>query len=100
MIEEKFWNKKYAEGGISGQGSIGKYRTWKWVKIREVIGNFRDVIDVGCGDLRFWEHPIANKILNKRRFKYLGIDISNEIINRNRKFAPKLTFICAPSHDR
>ena len=97
-IEKKFWNRKYAEGGISGRGSIGKYRTWKWAKIRDVIGNFREVIDVGCGDLKFWEHPIANKILNQRRFKYLGIDISDEIITRNRKFAPGLKFICAPSH--
>ena len=99
-IEKKFWNRKYAEGGISGRGSIGKYRTWKWVKIRDVIGNFREVIDVGCGDLKFWEHPVANKILNQRRFKYLGIDISDEIITRNRKFAPNLKFICAPSHER
>jgi len=99
LIEKKFWNRKYDEGGISGRGSIGKYRNWKWGKIHQVIGNFREVIDVGCGDLRFWEHPIASKILNQRRFKYLGIDISDHIISRNRKFAPKLQFICAPSHE-
>lgn len=99
MIEKEFWNRKYAEGGISGRGSIGKYRNWKWGKINQVIGNFREVIDAGCGDLKFWEHPIANKILNQRRFKYLGIDVSDHIISRNRKFAPKLQFICAASHE-
>lgn len=98
-VEKEFWNKKYSDGGISGMGSIGKYRNWKWLKIQNVIGNFKDVIDVGCGDLKFWEHPIANKILNQKRFKYLGIDISDEIITRNREFAPKLQFICAPSHE-
>lgn len=99
-VEKKFWNKKYAEGGISGLGSIGKYRNWKWNKIHQVIGDFRDVIDVGCGDLRFWEHPIANKMVKDQEgFKYLGIDISEFIIEKNRVFAPKFEFLCAPSHE-
>ena len=100
MIDE-YWNMRYQEGGNSGRGSIGKYRNWKWNKIHQVIGSFRDVIDVGCGDLKFWEHPIA-KIMVKGQegFKYLGIDISDFIINKNKVFAPKFDFICAPSHDK
>ena len=98
-IEKKFWNKKYEDGGISGLGSIGKYRSWKWVRIKEVIGDFKSVIDMGCGDLRFWEHPIANKMVkNQEDFKYLGIDISDFIIEKNKVFAPKFEFICAPSN--
>ena len=99
-VEKKFWNKKYSEGGISGRGSIGKYRAWKWVKIKRVIGSFQEVIDVGCGDLKFWEHPIANKMVRGQEdFKYLGIDVSDFIINKNKVFAPNFDFICAPSHE-
>jgi len=100
MIPEKdFWNTKYAEGGISGRGSIGKYRNWKWGRIFEKIRYFDSVIDVGCGDLSFWQHPIAKKIINySEDFKYTGIDISDHIIKRNRKFAPKFDFICNPAH--
>ena len=99
MIPEKdFWNKKYSEGGISGKGSIGKYRNWKWGRIYQVVGPFKSVVDVGCGDLSFWQYPIANKIMKDKDFVYLGIDISDHIISRNRKFAPQLNFICSPSH--
>jgi hypothetical protein len=98
-IEKEFWNKKYAEGGISGRGSIGFYRNWKWNMIRDTIGNdFISLVDVGCGDLSFWKHPIANKILKQKHFKYIGIDISEIIIKRNRKFAPELEFRVAPAH--
>lgn len=97
-VEKKFWNKKYADGGISGQGSIGKYRTWKWMKIMQMIPDLREVIDVGCGDLRFWQHPIAREFTTRKGFTYLGIDISDEIIARNQEIAPHLDFVCAPSH--
>lgn len=99
MTERKFWNKKYGEGGISGRGSIGRYRNWKWNQIQLTCGlEISSLIDVGCGDLSFWKHPIANKILKGKGFKYTGIDISDIIIKRNRSFAPKLEFICAPAH--
>ena len=97
-VEKKFWNKKYEDGGISGLGSIGKYRNWKWVKIHDVIPEIREVLDVGCGDLKFWEHPIANEIGKREGFKYLGIDVSDFIIEKNKVFAPEFDFVCAPSH--
>jgi len=100
--EKEFWDKKYAEGGISGKGSIGKYRNWKWGMINQVIGPFKSLIDVGCGDLSFWKHPIANRIQKQKDFRYVGIDISDNIISRNRAFAfrvkPKLNFICDSAH--
>lgn len=95
----EFWDKRYSEGGTSGKGSIGKYRNWKWNKIKEILGmDFKSLIDVGCGDLSFLKHPIANKILKKKGFKYMGIDRSEHIIKRNRKLAPHLKFIHASSH--
>jgi hypothetical protein len=99
MIPEKdFWNNKYSKGGISGRGSIGKYRNWKWGMINQVIGFFNSVVDVGCGDLSFWQHPIPNRIIKQKVFKYTGIDISDNIIKRNRAFAPKFEFICNPAN--
>ena len=99
MVEKKFWNEKYAKGEISGQGSIGIYRNWKWNKIRKVVGlDINSLIDVGCGDLRFWNHPAAKRVLKKRIFKYIGIDISSEIIERNAKKYPNLKFVCSPAH--
>lgn len=97
-VEKEFWNKRYAEGGISGRGSIGKYRNWKWGKIKEMIPDLRDVLDVGCGDLKFWKHPIAREFVKRKGFTYLGIDSSDFIIDKNKVFAPKFDFVCAPSH--
>lgn len=98
-IERDFWNKKYEQGGISGRGSIGKYRSWKWKQIQFTCGlPISSLIDVGCGDLSFWDHPIAKKILKGRGFKYTGIDVSDNIIKRNRGSFPKLKFINAPAH--
>jgi len=97
--EKEFWNKKYSEGGISGKGSIGKYRNWKWGMINQVIGVFNSVIDVGCGDLSFWKHPIALRIGKQKDFRYTGIDISEFIINKHKVFAPRYNFICSGSHN-
>ena len=98
-VEKKFWNKKYEQGGISGKGSIGLYRNWKWNQIQIACGlNIDSLIDVGCGDLSFWNHPLAIKIRRRYGFKYTGIDISDNIIIRNRKAFPKINFIIAPAH--
>jgi hypothetical protein len=99
-VERKFWNKKYEQGGISGRGSIGFYRNWKWNQLQFncEVPNHYSVIDVGCGDLSFWNHPIPKKMMKDRNFKYTGIDISDNIIHRNRKVWPQHDFIIAPAH--
>lgn len=98
MSERNFWNKKYREGGSSGRGSIGLYRNWKWNKIKESIGtDYNSLIDLGCGDLTFWNHPIAKKIMRQRIFEYTGLDISDEIITKNRIRFPNLKFFNWPA---
>lgn len=90
--EREYWNQKYDRGGRSGKGSIGKYRHWKWMKIYEVIGSFKEIIDVGCGDLTFWLHPYGTHLMTKPDFKYVGIDISDRIIKKNRENYKHLEF--------
>jgi len=50
-----YWERHYSKGGSSGPGSIGNYRSWKWNTILEFENSIDDVIDIGCGDLSFWE---------------------------------------------
>jgi len=78
-------------GGRSGHGSVGKYRDWKWSVIVLYIPDISsvDIIDVGCGDLTFWE--------GRSCAKYLGIDWSNFIIKKNQKSRPGWGFINLPA---
>jgi len=87
-----YWEGNYKKGGTSGPGSIGQVRRWKWESIGKYAGQITDVIDVGCGDLSFWEGKTPPS-------RYIGIDISQTIIDRNRNRWPNSTFICS-SADR
>jgi len=90
--EEAYWETRYSLGYDSGEGSAGEGRDWKWKMITEFAPRITSVIDVGCGDLRFWKgEPI----------KYVGIDISKTIIERHRKIPRKnWKFIRAPAEKR
>jgi len=94
--EAAYWEKRYSLGGDSGEGSAGKGRDWKWKMINEFAPNITSVIDVACGDLRFW-----NGRPDKYVDDYIGIDISKTIIERNRKIQQSnIKFICAPAEKR
>lgn len=87
-----YWEEHYKKGGTSGAGSIGEYRRWKWEIIDKYAKSVDDVIDVGCGDLSFWEgRDFPNH--------YTGIDISQTIVERNRKSRPNLTLLCSSAED-
>ena len=81
---EKYWNKRYANGLTSGDGSIGCLKDFKWGIIDKYVGDIsqKSVIDVGCGDLSFWEGKDCDE--------YTGIDISNVVIEHNKEKAKKL----------
>ena len=89
MLQTEYWERHYVRGGVSGEGSLGKNREWKWSIINLYAKEFDDVIDVGCGDLRFWE-PRETSLPN--RFRYLGLDISPTVIQRNRTSHPSWSF--------
>lgn len=83
--ERRFWNERYFNGQISGKGSVGKYRKWKWGAIEGIVNlKEKSVLDVGCGDLNF---------IRKKKFAfYLGLDISDVAIKKNQKKRPDLNF--------
>lgn len=87
-----YWEERYKGGGTSGKGSVGAEKEWKWSVIDRYGARLDDVIDVGCGDLSFWDaRPLPER--------YIGIDISPTVIERNKTKLPNLKFICS-SADR
>jgi len=85
-MEKDYWDKRYSQGGTSGGGSVGEIRDWKWKIITSFLPKINHVIDVGCGDLRFWEGRDCDD--------YIGIDVSPTVIEKNRLLRPKWKFIC------
>ncbi len=83
----EYWEARYRAGGASGAGSIGAVRAWKWSAIEGHIGALNHVLDVGCGDLSFWE--------GRNCPRYLGIDLSETILRKNRLKRPGWSFVCA-----
>jgi hypothetical protein len=84
--DQKYWETRYSNGGLSGEGSIGKIREWKW----NVISNYVDVtektiLDVGCGDISFWKGRTCKS--------YVGLDFSKTIIERNKILRKNWEFI-------
>ncbi|MDA4127050.1 MAG: hypothetical protein OK452_07585 [Thaumarchaeota archaeon] len=89
---EEYWEKRYRDGGKSGQGSVGLARDWKWSVIQKHVSQVEDVVDVGCGDLSFWEGRTCER--------YIGIDISPHIIRRNSEKRPDWAFVARPAEKR
>ena len=86
---DEYWETRYSKGihgGKSGPGSVGENRTWKWSIIDRFIDvKEADVLDIGCGDLSFWEGRTCKS--------YLGLDFSPTIIQRNKLRNPEWKFI-------
>lgn len=89
MFQLSYWEERYKQGGVSGEGSVDKYRTWKWKIIDCYVKNIDDVVDVGCGDISFW--------LGRECKKYTGVDISQTVIDKNKLLRPNWEFIRASS---
>lgn len=80
------WDDHYKSGGKSGDpADYAKSREWK----KDIIRKYCDlktesVLDVGCGDLQFWDGVLPTR--------YTGIDISRSIIAENRNRHPSRNF--------
>jgi SAM-dependent methyltransferase len=72
-----FWDLRYSEGGNSGYGSYGILAEFKADIINSFIkeNKINSVIELGCGD--------GNQLNLFNCNKYVGIDVSKTIINRN-----------------
>jgi len=62
-------------------------RSWKWSVIDRYVDALDDVMDVGCGDLSFWEGRDCKR--------YIGLDLSKSVLQENRRRRPLWSFICA-----
>ena len=91
-IEEQYWDQRYIDDGTSGAGSIGDYRNFKWGIIDRYVPFLQSVVDVGCGDISFWERRDC--------IDYTGIDISRTIIKRNRILRPDWEFLQSNAETR
>ena len=93
--EEAYWEYRYLKGYNSGEGSAGEERDWKWKTITGFAPKITSVIDVACGDLRFWKG-----LWKGDPDRYVGIDISKTIIEENRKMQIDWDFIWSPAERR
>ena len=80
-----YWEERYQSGGASGPDNLDDYYQGLWDIIESYAGDVQEVIDVGCGDLRFWK--------GRECEQYTGIDLSETIIERNRCLRPTWKFI-------
>lgn len=71
----KYWKKRYINGGNSGAGSYNNLAQFKAEIINRFVekNNINTVIEFGCGD--------GNQLKLFHFKKYIGFDISQEIIN-------------------
>jgi 2-polyprenyl-3-methyl-5-hydroxy-6-metoxy-1,4-benzoquinol methylase len=91
MDNRSFWNERYVTAPElgSGPGSRG-YSAWIKQYVMETVtrlNNIDSVIDVGCGDLCWMKDGLF------QNQHYVGVDISDIIIERNIKRYPQHTFV-------
>lgn len=75
----EYWERRYMQGGDSGDGSYGKIARYKAKYINAIVAEhgIRSVIEWGCGDgnqLRYLNMP-----------EYTGVDVSTAAISNLRK---------------
>ncbi len=99
LVSQKFWDDRYSSGMTSGDNGAGPLKDWQWEVLTKVAGEIDDVIDVGCGDLRFWQDKDG---MIRECKKYTGIDISQFMIEKHSRIfkifdRPEWTFIHSPA---
>ena len=77
--EQRYWERRYAANGSSGDGSYGRLAEFKASVLNELIGtrHIRTAVEFGCGD--------GNQLSLVRYPRYIGLDISPSVIALCRK---------------
>ncbi len=91
-MADGYWDSRYSQPVSTGASTSGLAREWMWRVLSAYVGEIDDVVDVGCGDLLFVDDH------NFRR--YIGIDVSESVVARNRRHRPEWNFIASSSSTR
>ena len=73
MSDTTYWERRYKTGGTSG---AQHHRDWEWETITKYIADGDTILDVGCGDMKFWNGLYMPH--------YLGVDVSETVIEQAR----------------
>lgn len=85
MIDAKqYWDDRYSSGHTSGDGSYGKELEQKVSYLKDLKIN--SISEIGCGDLNF----IKSLLEHYPGVPYVGQDISDVIIDRNKGINPQI----------
>lgn len=73
-----YWEKRYAEGGASGAGSLGRLAEFKAQVLNQFVEQYgiESVVELGCGD--------GSQLTLARYPSYVGVDVSQTAIERCR----------------
>lgn len=82
----QYWNERYKRGGNSGDGSYGGQLEKKLNFLKGL--DIESITEIGCGDFNFGKH-LMEMYPNAT---YNGTDVSEEILERNRKEYPQYNF--------
>ena len=95
MENRKFWNDRYRALPWlgSGRGSRGIAQHYKAEVLRDVLRKNRitSIVDIGCGDL-CWLRTHRLTAQDLCGIRYLGLDISEVVVETNRHDFPGLEF--------
>ncbi|MGZ5374787.1 MAG: class I SAM-dependent methyltransferase, partial [Aeromicrobium sp.] len=74
-----YWEKRYAEGGASGAGSIGRLAEFKAQVLNEFVQQhpIQTILELGCGD--------GSQLALARYPSYVGVDLSSTAVERCRR---------------
>jgi hypothetical protein len=93
----EFWEKRYLNDPQlgSGVGSKDKWKRRKLDAVRELVKRHRvkSILDIGCGDMQ-----VMRDFPDLLDYKYVGIDFSETVIEKNRQAFPGLEFRTADFH--
>lgn len=77
-----YWDQRYRTSRSSGRQS---HRDWEHSVVGPYINEDTSVLDVGCGDLAFWDGQLPQN--------YTGVDFSEHIIQQNETRYPSHAFL-------